>query len=155
MINICDNENKIIKIDKKDKIYEETNKLCLICMDVDGEIILCSKCKYIYCFTCAEKINMLCCICFRNRNTTNINQNYYQYYDYTSYYDELVFELPIMHYFFVIANFVTSTIIDFCWIILFVLFGYIGIIFLLHTIINTFFMIIEYIELPQNYNIEM
>lgn len=141
MINICENENKIIEIDKTKKMDivdedEEQEKLCLICMDVDGEIILCSKCKYIYCSICAKKINNLCSICFRNKNITNINQNYYQYYDYYTYYDELVFEPSTPHIFFVIASFIVSTIIGFCWIILFVVFGYVGIIFLIRTIFN-------------------
>lgn len=138
MIKIYNNENKIIEIDKNDTIDGEQDKLCLICMDVDGEIILCSKCKYIYCSICAEKINNLCSICFRNKNTTNINQNYYQYHDYYSYYDELVFEQSTMHYFFVMMSFIVSTIIGFCWIILFVVFGYTGIIFLITHIVNTF-----------------
>jgi hypothetical protein len=138
MINTCD-ENKIIQIDKIDNteiIDEEHNKLCLICMDIKGEIILCSKCKYIYCPTCAEKINKLCSICFRNKNMTNSNQNYYYYYDYYSYYDELVFEPSTPHYFSVMASFVVSAIIGLYWIILFFIFGYIGVIFILRIIIN-------------------
>lgn len=137
MINTC-NENKIIQIDKIENtktIDEEHNKLCLICMDIKGEIILCSKCKYIYCPTCAEKINKLCSICFRNKNMTNSNQNYY-YYDYYSYYDELIFEPSTPHYFSVMASFVVSIIIGLCCIILFAIFGYIGVIFLLRIIFN-------------------
>ena len=120
----------------------EQDKLCLICMDVNGEIILCSKCKFVYCFICAEKINKLCSICFRNNNTTIINQNHYEYYDYYDYYDyngyldELIFEPSSMYYFFVMTNFTVSAVISFCWIILFVVFGYIGVIFLICTIFN-------------------
>lgn len=135
MINIYDNENKIIEIDKSNIEDNEYDKLCLICMEVKGEIILCSKCKYVYCLICAEKINKLCCICFRNINTTNINQNYYYYYDY-SYHDELIFEPFASHYFSVMTSFAVSYIIDLCWIILFVVFVYFGIIFLLCIIFN-------------------
>lgn len=134
-------ENKIIQIDKIDKIdnfetKEEDNKLCLICMDLGGEIILCSKCKYVYCPTCAEKINKLCSICFRNKYIAGSNQNYYDYYSYYDEYDELDYGPSAPYYFSIMASFVVSTIIGLCWIILFVVFGYIGIIFLLRIIFN-------------------
>jgi len=144
MINICD-ENKIIQIDKINKIDntettdEEYNLLCLICMDMKGEIILCSKCKYVYCPTCAEKINKLCSICFRNKNKINSNQNqneYNNYYDNYDYYGELVFEPSISQYYSVMISYTISSIIRLCWIILFVVFGYIGVIFLLRIIFN-------------------
>lgn len=132
-------ENKIIKIDKIDnsKTIEKDNKLCLICMNLEGEIILCSKCKYVYCSICAEKINNLCSICFRKKNITNSNQNYYYYYDYYSYYDEYDYRPSAPYYFSIVASFIVSTIIGLCWIILFVIFGYIGIIFLLRIIFNS------------------
>lgn len=143
MMNICKNGNiQINETNKIDTVDEEQYKLCLICIEAKGEIILCSKCKYVYCSICAEKINKLCSICFRNKNTINSNQNNYyfeyydfEYYDFYSYYDDLVFEPSTSHYFSVMASFVASTIIGFCWIILFVVFGYIGIIFLLRIIL--------------------
>lgn len=116
-------ENKIIQIDKIDNYEtkeEKHNELCLICMDLGGEIILCSKCKYVYCPTCAEKINKLCSICFRNKNMTNSNQNYYYYQDYYNYYDEyneLDYVLSTPHYFYIMASFAFSIIIGFCWIV--------------------------------------
>jgi hypothetical protein len=133
MLNICKNENE--NKNEINKANEEYDKLCLICMDVKGEIILCSKCKYIYCSICAEKINKLCSICFRNINKTNSNQNYY-FYEYNTYYDDLVFEPSALHYFSVMASFAANAIIGFCCVILFVIFGYIGVIFLLRIIIN-------------------
>ena len=134
-------ENKIIEMDKIDNSETKENKhneLCLICMDMKGDIILCSKCKYVYCPTCAEKINKLCSICFRNKNITNSNlsHNYYDYYSYYDEYDELNFEPSTPHYFSVMASFAFSIIIGFCWIGLFFIFGYIGIIFLLRIIFN-------------------
>lgn len=134
MLNICKNENEINKANETKITNEECDKLCLICMDVEGEFILCSKCKYVYCSICAEKINKLCSICFRNK--TNLNQNYYYFYDYNSYYDDLVFEPSAPHYFSVMVSFAISAIIGFCCIILFVVFGYVVLIFLLRIIIN-------------------
>lgn len=161
------------------KTNDEYDKLCLICMDVEGEIILCSKCKYVYCAICAKKINRLCSICFRNRNGNGngyeyeygygygyeyenrngyVNRNlnltsriinyydnsnyYYDYYDnlyylvhntydthYDAYYDthhiESVYE-PSSPYYYVIIS-----IVCFGRIILYVVFGCVGILFLL------------------------
>lgn len=139
MINICKNGNiQINETNKIDTVNEEQYNLCLICIEAKGEIILCSKCKYVYCSICAEKINKSCSICFRNKNIINPNQNNYnfEYYDYYSYYDDLVFEPSAPHYFSVMTNFVIGIIIGFCWIILFVVFGYIGTIFLLRITLN-------------------
>ena len=135
MLDICKNENEINEANETKITNEECCKLCLICMDVEGEIILCSKCKYVYCSICAEKINKLCSICFRNKNKTNSNQNHY-YYEYNSYYDDLVFEPSAPHYFSVMASYVASATVGFCCIILFVIFGYVGVILLLRIIIN-------------------
>ena len=43
-----------------------SNDECIICWNLDCSIILCVKCKYKYCKTCALKINNKCCICFRH-----------------------------------------------------------------------------------------
>ena len=126
-------ENKINKINETKTTNDDYDKLCLICMDMEGKIILCSKCKYVYCLICAKKINKLCSICFRNNNKTNSNQNYSYFYEYN---DDLVFESSSPHYFSVMASYIVSSIIGLCWIVLFVVFGYIGIIFLLRIIFN-------------------
>ena len=123
MINT--NNDKIIEIDKTKTTYDDCDKLCLICMDMKGVIVLCSKCKYVYCAICAKKINKLCSICYRNKITNNTN------YDYYNYYDELVMEPTFSQYFTVMASFTIATIIGFCWIVFFILFGFIGVVFLL------------------------
>lgn len=133
MLNIYDKEYKEYEEFEE---FEEFDNLCLICMDVEGEIILCSKCKYTYCSNCAIKINKLCSICFRHKKLDE--QNYYDYYDYYSYYDELVFEPINLSYFNIILGFGINIIVGFCWFTLFiliVLFGYSCLILILKIIL--------------------
>ena len=40
---------------------------CIICFEYNSIIILCDKCVYKYCITCANKVNYKCCICFREK----------------------------------------------------------------------------------------
>ncbi len=61
----------------------ETNDLCIICFEVEGNVKLCLMCKFKYCSTCANKLFNKCSICFRNNitNTTIYNYDYDDYYD--------------------------------------------------------------------------
>lgn len=115
-------------------INDDDNKLCVICMDDNGIIVLCSKCKYLYCLICAKKINNLCSICFRPNQLNQLNQlnllnqpneltNYYTYGDY-------VYEVPHTYFFTISISVIITVIISFCWLLLFIFFGYIGIIFI-------------------------
>ncbi len=58
---------------------------CLICLDLDGIITLCAKCKFKYCNSCVKKINNKCCICYRvdtiQYNNTFLSNvyNYFQF----------------------------------------------------------------------------
>ena len=59
-------ENNIENNSNKVDLYNDDDKLCIICMEIIGSIKLCSKCNIIYCKICANKVNNKCCICYRN-----------------------------------------------------------------------------------------
>ena len=44
---------------------------CLICLEQNGVVVLCKRCKYKYCQDCAEKINNACSICIRMKKKSN------------------------------------------------------------------------------------
>ena len=136
-------DNKIID----NKISDD--KICLICLESDGILILCSKCKYKYCIDCANKVNNLCSVCIRTgklRSSNYMNQNFdindYSYiynntYDYSYIYDNMDdYDIDSLHgtsYFFTLTLSIgINIIIGFCWIILMLFFGFIGLKFLLH-----------------------
>lgn len=53
------------------------DKLCIVCLEFDGTIKLCSKCKLLYCEICAKKLSNNCSICFRNFKNNTYTQMYY------------------------------------------------------------------------------
>lgn len=79
-----DGEMKIDKIILNQIKYIETNDMCIICFEVEGNVKLCLFCKFKYCHECANKLLNKCSICFRN-NRTNTEYNNYDY-DYDDYY---------------------------------------------------------------------
>lgn len=142
-------------MESKECIKDEEYKLCLICMDVEGEILLCSKCKFIYCLDCAKKINNLCCICFRKNNSCNLNNMYNHPYDmnnmddfnYYSYLDDVQPQFSRLHQymylFALMSSIVISFIIGICLFILCLFFGYVLFIFIFN-IINHLMQLLEY-----------
>lgn len=58
------------------------NDCCIICYLDKSKILLCNKCKYLYCADCSKKVNNKCSICFRintigtNTNEIEIPENY-------------------------------------------------------------------------------
>ena len=84
--------------DEYDEYDEYLDNICIICYDKSDNILLCYKCKYLYCMYCSKKINYNCSICFRiNRtiinnsnfinNTYNNIENFYMIENELSYYD--------------------------------------------------------------------
>ena len=99
----------------------EFDKLCLICLEKKGIIILCEKCKYKYCYDCANKVNNLCSIC----NRTKITEQ--EYFDVDNLdivqqnitYSNIYFYYPTIPYFFIIwLSIIVNILIGFCFIIL-------------------------------------
>ena len=137
MINFL--KNKSIK--KTKTTNDEYDELCLICMDVNGSIILCSECKFVYCTDCAIKINNLCSICFRLNNSNNVsNQNNLDYY---SYYDDINFEPQFSYSFTFMISIIINVIIGISWIFFAIFFGYILSIFIFNLIKNLIYFLMN------------
>lgn len=110
-------------------------QLCIICIDSDGKIILCSRCKYKYCLQCAKKINNLCSICYRTQYKNNDDNLYNLYDDFTLNID-LENNLTRHHYYTVITSLTIGALTSFIWIISLTIFGYIGILYFVNLIIK-------------------
>lgn len=143
MIHYNNNTNYNIK---DDKITDD--KICLICLENNGILILCSKCRYKYCVDCANKVNNLCSVCIRTRklysnNYMNLNFDVNDYsYIYEPMDDYGIESFHSTSYFFTLTlSIIGNIIIGFCWIILILFFGFIGLKFLL----NIFYFILNYI----------
>ena len=85
------NDNSNYEKSKIDKLITHNNSnlnfdilsndyLCIICWEIDGNIILCLNCKFKYCDNCVKKVDSKCCICFRNKNYHNNLHNYDNFY---------------------------------------------------------------------------
>jgi len=146
--NLNDNSNDNLNNNSNNNFLTQDDKICLICLEHNGILILCSKCKYKYCHDCANKVNNLCSVCVRTRklySNNYINTNF-DLNDYTYIYenmDDYGIESPhSTSYFFTLSlSIIINVIIGFCWIILILFFGFIGVKFLL----NIFFLISNYI----------
>ncbi len=81
---------------------------CLICLEKNGTIVLCSKCKYKYCYDCANKVNNSCIVCNRISNISRQNYSYINYLDLSEQdhsninYSNIYFYFPTIPYFFII-----------------------------------------------------
>lgn len=73
------------------------DNLCVICMDIDGKIVLCDNCKFKYCENCVGKIKYKCCICYRNKYNNN---NYINFTD-QNYFNNSIFFINYNPYFYV------------------------------------------------------
>lgn len=69
LISISDNDSFIFMSNQStDQLIMDNsldNQLCICCLDLEGNIRLCLKCKYRYCLNCSKKLDNKCCICFR------------------------------------------------------------------------------------------
>jgi len=121
----------------------EEDKLCLICLELDGIIILCSKCKYKYCQDCAIKLNNNCSICLRNNKKNLMYDNDLSDYSYIYHH----YEEPRIPIRFSIFHLFINLFMGLIWIIIFLFFGYVGILFIvknLYAIFNILFQKIDY-----------
>ena len=83
---ICKNLKQIEKVDEMDSnVIEQENNLCIVCLEFEGILNLCVRCKLKYCSQCANKLSNKCCICLRNSKNDNINT--------VEYFDNVEFEL--------------------------------------------------------------
>jgi len=142
------NPNNIINDNSNNNFLIQDDKICLICLEQNGILILCTKCKYKYCHECANKLNNLCSICIRIRklhpdNYMNIN---FDLSDYTYIYENIDdYGIESSHstsYIFTLTLIIIiNIVIGFCWFILILFFGFIGIKFLF----NIFSLISNYL----------
>lgn len=124
----------IEKISNKKIINEDQNDMCLICWTLNCNIILCSKCKYVYCKECATKINNSCCICVR---PNKISYNYF-YYDLEN--DYVLFdddhESDNHNFFKITINLILYTVVFLGMFIFFLIFIYTVIMFFYNILFN-------------------
>jgi hypothetical protein len=73
------------------KVIVPIDSLCVVCLELEGILKLCSMCELKYCDVCAVKLSNKCCVCFRNKKTQN---TYYQYYDPVEF--EVSYESPYL-----------------------------------------------------------
>jgi hypothetical protein len=128
-----------------ENINENQNDMCLVCWSLNSNIILCSKCKYVYCQECATKINNFCCICKRTKNLSNNYFNYYNFdfeVDIDSVNDE--YDLNNRNFFNIIINLIFFTVVFLGLFTLFLISGYIVIMFFYNIFNNHIQMICWY-----------
>lgn len=111
------------------KTNDDNDKICLICLENNGFLILCSNCKYKYCQDCANKVNNLCSVCIRTKELSsniylNINNYTYVYENMADYGIENSHNTLYSNI--LIQSIIINIIIGFCCIILILFFGYIG-----------------------------
>lgn len=116
------------------EINTSEDKLCIICLEFEGIIKLCSKCKLLYCEICAKKLSDKCTICFRNfKNNTNT----------LMYYNEPVeFEVSYPRYY--LTGLLVSIILNFLMYITILIFFFLCSYLLLILFETLFFLSIFY-----------
>jgi len=112
------------------KIDASEDKLCLICLEFDGTIKLCSKCKLLYCEICAKKLSNNCAICFRNFKNNTYTLMYYN--------EPLEFELNCPVYY--LIGFFISTLLTFLMYLTIIIFFFLCL-YLLIILCNTLLFI--------------
>ncbi len=116
----------------------EEDKLCLICFEKNGILVLCNKCKYKYCQDCAIKLNNNCSICFRIYK----KKIYFDLSDYSFIYHHNDTEPLQLSLQFNIIYILKNIFLGLLWIIIIFFFGYVGILFVINimfTLINIIF----------------
>lgn len=147
MLKHTNNINKIPNNEILNDIMVD-DKTCLICLEQNGIVILCTKCKYKYCHECANKVKKLCTICVRIRKlySDNYMNSNIDLSDYTYIYENIDdYDIESSHhvsYFFtIVLSILINAVIRFCWVMIILFFGFIGIKFLF----NIFSIISNYI----------
>jgi hypothetical protein len=128
MIQYTNNDDKTSD-ETNDKVLTTDDKICLICLENNGILILCLKCRYKYCLDCANKVNNLCSVCIRAKKL--YQNNYFDLNEYAYIYENMDdYGIENSHsttYFFTLTmSIIINVIIGFCWIILIILFVFIG-----------------------------